>query len=198
MDCMVFPTRFVRWVIECVYPVSYSLMINGELTPCFDAARGLQGDPMSPFLYVIVMEYLSRNLKELGTDTQFKHHPKCQKLDITYLSFVDDLLMFVKGDLASVSLLHEKFAIFTAASRLQANLTRSAIYYGGVESNTKSLIQNVVGSTQGALPFKYFGIPLDTKKLSLLQWQPLNDTVVAKITSWTAKKLSYAGRIQLV
>lgn len=48
------------------------------------------------------------------------------------------------------------------------------------------------------MPFKYFGIPLSTKKMSLIQWQPLIEKIIARIASWTSKKLSYAGRIQLV
>jgi len=48
------------------------------------------------------------------------------------------------------------------------------------------------------MPFRYLGVPLATKKLSIVQWQPLIDRIVAKISSWTAKKLSYAGRVQLV
>ncbi|XP_070014563.1 uncharacterized protein LOC142175548 [Nicotiana tabacum] len=52
--------------------------------------------------------------------------------------------------------------------------------------------------TIGELPFKYLGIPLATKKLSLIQWHPLIEKIVARIFSWTAKKLSYTGRVQLV
>lgn len=50
----------------------------------------------------------------------------------------------------------------------------------------------------GTLIFKYLGVPSSTKKLTLLQWQPLIEKITARITSWTAKILSYAGRIQLV
>lgn len=49
-----------------------------------------------------------------------------------------------------------------------------------------------------AVPFKYLEIPLSTKKLTLLQWQPLIDKIIASISSWTAKKLFYAMRVQLV
>lgn len=50
----------------------------------------------------------------------------------------------------------------------------------------------------GGTAVQILGIPLATKKLSLIQWQPLIEKIVAKISSWTAKKLSYAGRVQLV
>ncbi|XP_015077353.1 uncharacterized protein LOC107021245 [Solanum pennellii] len=48
------------------------------------------------------------------------------------------------------------------------------------------------------LPFKYLGVPLSTKKMSVMQWHPLIDRILARINSWTARELSYAGRAQLV
>ncbi|KAH0682653.1 hypothetical protein KY289_020405 [Solanum tuberosum] len=50
----------------------------------------------------------------------------------------------------------------------------------------------------GEFPFKYLGVPLSTKKLTIMQWSPLVNKIIARISSWTAKKLSYAGRMQLV
>ena len=48
------------------------------------------------------------------------------------------------------------------------------------------------------LPFKYLGVPLSTKKMSVMQWHPLIDRIMSRINSWTARKLSYAGRAQMV
>ena len=55
---------------------------------------------MSPFLFAIAMEYLSRTLKGLKDDKKFKYHPKSSKLDVTHLCFADDLLLFARGDLS--------------------------------------------------------------------------------------------------
>jgi hypothetical protein len=48
------------------------------------------------------------------------------------------------------------------------------------------------------LPFKYLGVPLSSRKLTVHQCRPLIDKIVAKIRHWTAKLLSYAGRLQLI
>ncbi|OIT38047.1 hypothetical protein A4A49_58128, partial [Nicotiana attenuata] len=84
------------------------------------------------------------------------------------------------------------FNQFSKASGLQANLGKSSIYFGGVSQTDQELILRNLGFTKGLLPFKYLGVPLSTKKLTIMQWQPLIEKIVARITSWTAKKLSYA------
>ncbi|XP_070013417.1 uncharacterized protein [Nicotiana sylvestris] len=83
--------------------VSYSIVVNGEPSVPFPAAKGLrQGDPISPFLFEIVMEYLSRSLKGLQKEKEYKFPPRCSKLGITHLNFADDLLLFARGDIPYV------------------------------------------------------------------------------------------------
>ncbi|KAH0706374.1 hypothetical protein KY285_010875 [Solanum tuberosum] len=108
-------------------------MINGETTSPFGAAKGpRQGDPISPYLFSIAMECLSRKLNDLNHVRGFTYHPRCAKLNITHLSFVNDLLLFSKGDFNSVATLYSAFGQFSTASGSQANLGKSAIYFGGM------------------------------------------------------------------
>ncbi|XP_059285704.1 uncharacterized protein LOC132039181 [Lycium ferocissimum] len=144
------------------------------------------------------MEYLSRHLIDPSSKKEFKHHPKCSKLKITHLSFADDLLLFSRGDPKAVGLIHDRFVLFTKTSGLQAKMAKSGAYFGGVDTSIRTIILQQLGYSQGDLPFRYLGIPLASKQLSLVQWQPLIEKIVSKFSSWTAKTLSNAGRAQLV
>ncbi|XP_062109882.1 uncharacterized protein LOC133821750 [Humulus lupulus] len=65
-----FPIRFVQWVMVCLRGTSYVLMMNGRLQGGFKGVKGLrQGDPISPLLFVLIMEYLTR-LLQLGAQQQ--------------------------------------------------------------------------------------------------------------------------------
>ena len=78
-----------------------------------------QKNPISPFLFVLCLEYLSRSLKQLKDNKDFNYHPKCQGQNITHTAFMDDLILFSKGDVASVQLLMNKLESFRDYSGLK-------------------------------------------------------------------------------
>lgn len=70
-----FLAKFINWIMQCVKTVSYSININGELNAPFTAAKGLrQGDPISPYLFAVVMEYLSRLLSTMKEHKDYSYH----------------------------------------------------------------------------------------------------------------------------
>lgn len=73
-----FPDLFIAWVMECVSTTSFSLAINEYFHGFIKGRRGLrQGDPMSPSLFLMCMEYFSRLLKSKMTYSPFNFHLKC-------------------------------------------------------------------------------------------------------------------------
>ncbi|XP_021713494.1 uncharacterized protein LOC110681652 [Chenopodium quinoa] len=194
-----FPQIFIAWIWKCVTSVSYSILINGMPAPPFEAKKCLrQDDHMSPFLFAIAMEYLSRCLYELSLNPNFNFHPRCEKLCLTHMMFANDLLMFSRADSEYVKLLFHAFSKFSKALGLLANLDKSEVYFGGVSVDIQTELRDLLGVSQGSIPFKYLGVPLSSKKLTISHCKPLVEKVTARIQGWMARHLSYAGRIQLI
>lgn len=194
-----FPYRYVEWIMTCLTTVEYVINVNGELTESFQAMKGLrQRDPISPYLFVICMEYLKWSLLGLHGNRNFHYHPRCKKFRLTHVCFTDDLLLFTRGDTSSVQQLMEVLDNFAKTSGLAANQLKSNIYFGGVTEAVKQEILSVSGTREGQLPFKYLGVPLSSQMTSVMQCQPLVRNMMQKINCWATKFLSYAGRVQLI
>lgn len=114
------------------------------------------------------------------------------------MMFADDLLMLARADIPSIELMFKSFSKFSHASGLAANLDKSEVFFGGIPEYEKAKMQGILGMARGSIPFKYLGAPVSSKKLSIAECRPLVDRVVARIKSWSNKKLSYAGRVQMI
>ncbi|KAL0307177.1 UNVERIFIED_CONTAM: hypothetical protein Sradi_6135000 [Sesamum radiatum] len=111
--------------------------------------KGLrQGDPMSPALFLLCMEYFSRLIKRKTTDSDFNFHPKREKLKITHLLFADNLMMFSRGDLPSIHILMECLQEFRDVSGLTVNTSKSSIFTAGIENN---MLREILARTEFAM-----------------------------------------------
>lgn len=64
--------------MECITTPQYSIAINGEIHGYFPGKRGLrQGDPISPLLFVLCMEYFARIMNVVAEHAVFEFHTKC-------------------------------------------------------------------------------------------------------------------------
>ncbi|XP_058775549.1 uncharacterized protein LOC131649808 [Vicia villosa] len=144
------------------------------------------------------MEYMSRLLKKMQMNPYFKHHSKCGKLAITHLTFAYDILLFSRGDMKSIDVMMQVMDTFYSSTGLVVNLMKYYVYFGAVDIYTKHDILASTGFNEGVLPFRYLGVPVSSKKLTMNHYLPLIEKILSRINHWSAKLLSIAGRIQLV
>ncbi|GKA40345.1 RNA-directed DNA polymerase, eukaryota, reverse transcriptase zinc-binding domain protein [Tanacetum coccineum] len=190
----------VDWIMVCVSTTKFSININGEREGYFSGGRGLrQGDPMSPYLFTLVMEVFNIIMrKSIGESKDFKYHQGCKKLEITHLCFADDLLVFFHGNTKSLSVIKEALEEFSSYSGVKANMNKSTILFGGMTSTKQSIILDIVPFTIGRLPVRYLGVPLISKKINTTDCKPGIEKVKNRVLDWRNKALSYTRRLQLI
>ncbi|KAL0796998.1 hypothetical protein Bca101_068375 [Brassica carinata] len=98
----------------------------GELCGYFQSKRGLRQDySLSPYLFVIVMDVLSKLLDKAASHQRFGYHPRCKNLSLTHLAFADDLMVLLNGKVRSVEGIVEVFDQFAKFSGLRISMEKS-------------------------------------------------------------------------
>nr|GEX29514.1 hypothetical protein [Tanacetum cinerariifolium] len=195
-----FHTRMITWIMKCVSTTSIFISINGSLYGFFKGKRGLrQGDPLSPYLFTLIMETLTLMLQRgMRNASAFTYHRYCSKLELLNLCFADDLFLFARGDVDSVSVIKNALFEFKEASGLVPSLPKSTAYFCNVPNFTKIVILQTLPFEEGRLHVKYLGMPLVSSRLIFRDCKGLLEKVQARIDDWKNKSLSAAGRLQLI
>jgi hypothetical protein len=196
---MGFPRTVIDWIMVCVTSCQFSINVNGELAGYFQGGRGLrQGDPLSPYLFVLCMEILSGLFCKMSAIQEFKFHWRCKKDKISHLCFADDLMIFSNGDVNLICMIRTVLTKFQDLSGLYPNPNKSDIFLSGVLNAEREQIIHILGFREGELPMKYLGAPFLSSRLKVVYCKGLVDRITSKVQHWTCRTLSYAGRVQLI
>ena len=180
----------------------FSILVNGSPCGFFPSTRGLrQGDPLSPMLFVIIMEALSRLIdKAIGAGmisgfsvSRDSHDP----LLISHLLFADDTLIFCEATPEHLSHLRSLLLWFEATSGLRINLGKSELVQVG-EMPLLEELADILGCKTSTLPMKYLGLPLGASFKSKNIWNPIVEKLERRLAGWKRLYLSKGGRLTLI
>lgn len=123
-----FHPHFVRLVMNNLHSSFFSVLINGSPSGFSKASWGIkQGDPLSPYLFILLTEALSRRLKFLIDAKAIKHYKVSPRaIPIFHLYFADDLLIFMPCDRHSLRTFTEFFHCYECATGQKANRAKSS------------------------------------------------------------------------
>ncbi|XP_013645955.2 uncharacterized protein LOC125594385 [Brassica napus] len=193
------PHQMLHWLHSCICTTSFMVGYNGTVNGYFKGTRGLrQGDPLSPYLFVIAMNCLSHMLNAAATNSKLRYHSNCKKVKLTHLSFADDLLIFIEGNIESVQCVLQVLKEFENRSGLAVSLQKTSFFASGMTEEEINTIQASTGMACGSLPFRYLGVPMNSRKLSLASCEPLLHQIKTRFSSWSTKTLSFSGRLMLI
>lgn len=192
------PETFIAWISECISSASFSIFVNGHTGGYFRSTRGLrQGDPLSPYLFVLAMEVFSGLLRSRYNSGYIRYHPKTEDLGISHLMFADDVMVFFDGGSSSLHGITETLDDFAGWSGLAMNKEKTELFHAGLSQEETNEL-NVYSFSHGSLPIRYLGLPLMHKKLKISEYSPLLDKLNSRFNHWGIKSLSFAGRCLLI
>uniref|UniRef100_A0A0V0IVQ8 Putative ovule protein n=1 Tax=Solanum chacoense TaxID=4108 RepID=A0A0V0IVQ8_SOLCH len=199
---MGFGNTWIKWMRFCMTTVKFSVLINGSPAGFFSSKRGLrQGDPLSPFLFILAMGGLSDMLKFAQVNNKIRGFKVSQGdslgVSISHLQYADDTLVFCDAESEQLKHLRVIFIMFEAISGLHINWVKSFIYPVN-EVPQISLLANILGGKIGELPTTYLGMPLGAKSKSLSIWNFVVEKCERKLVNWKSQYLSSGGRVTLI
>ncbi|XP_058757974.1 uncharacterized protein LOC131635336 [Vicia villosa] len=156
---MGFGKKWLQWMDSCIFPSHMSIFVNGSATKDFKVQRGLrQGDPISPFLFVLAMEgltALTRKSVEVGDFKPFKYGVE-DHVDI--LQFADDTVVI--GEHTCDNLWNMKVLLrgFELVSGLEINFHKNNIFGVHIGEWLLNPATSYLSCKKGNFPFKLLGI----------------------------------------
>jgi hypothetical protein len=172
-------------------------LLNGSPFGHCTPERGLrQGDPLSPFLFILGTEVLSRLLlqeESIGSLKGLRIARGCAP--INHLLFADDLLLFGKASLSEAASLRSCLDKYCSWSGQSINASKSSIRFSkNTNPATSAVIRNWFPYDENPSKSLYLGLPIFLENSKRRGFQGIIDKVNSRIEGWRAKTLSQAGR----
>ncbi|MFS8023979.1 putative RNA-directed DNA polymerase [Helianthus anomalus] len=199
MEHMNFRERWINWMKGCLGSGSGSILVNGSPTAEFKYKRRLkQGDPISPFLFIIAMEVIGLFMNRAMDAGLFEGFqlPNGGPI-LSHLCYADDVLFIGKWTAHNVVTLNRLLRWLYLVSGLKVNLQKSKLYGFGVSEAEKSSFASILKCEVGQTPFSYLGIPIGVNMKRAKFWDPVINKIKSKLSKWKARYLSFAGRVSL-
>ncbi|XP_019170153.1 PREDICTED: uncharacterized protein LOC109165716 [Ipomoea nil] len=197
MRALGFAERWVNLIMLCVTTVSYNILINGAVGGVVVPTRGLrQGDPLSPYLFIICAEGLSMMLQQAQSLGAIHGCRVARGAPaISHLFFADDSLLFFKINAQEGSAIKRCLEHYEKLSGQSINYHKSSICFS---KNTTEEIREEVGAVLGvaqAVDFgKYLGLPSFIGRNKKQVFAFIEEKIRQRVGSWNKKLLSQAGK----
>ncbi|KAJ0500051.1 putative RNA-directed DNA polymerase [Helianthus annuus] len=199
LKAMNFPLLWRKWIGAGLKSGRASVLVNGSPSSEFGLSRGLrQGDPLSPFLFILALEALDVIMKRAIENGLFKgvKLPK-DGPTISHLCYADDAIFLGEWSEANIKNLNRILRCFYLCSGLKVNVGKCNLFGVGVQDDEIEDMAKNLNCKAGKTPFNFLGIPIGANMKRVKNWKPIVDKFNSKLSSWKARWLSMAGRIVL-
>ena len=176
MSKMGFPSLWRKWIKECIGTATVSVLVNGSSTDEFSLGRGLrQGDPLSPFLFLLAAEGFNVLMEALTRNNLFSGFQVGNSAStmVSHLQFADDTLILGQKSWANIRAMRAILLLFQSLSGLKVNFTKSFMVGVNVAQSWLAEAALVLNCKVGSIPFVYLGMPIGGNSRRLSFWESL-------------------------
>jgi hypothetical protein len=187
MKGMSFPVLWRKWVRECVSTATAVVLVNGSPTDEFHLQRGLrQGDPLSPFLFLLAAEGLNVLMKAMVENNLFSGYAvgMVNQVVVSHLQFADDTLLLGNKSWANVRALRAVLVLFESLSGLKVNFNKSLLVGINISYSWLYEAATVLSCKVGKIPFMYLGLPIGGNPRRLKFWEPIVNRIKSRLSGW--------------
>ncbi|OMO87766.1 reverse transcriptase [Corchorus capsularis] len=196
-----FCQKWIKWIMECLSTVSYTLVINDKPSGSIIPSRGLrQGDPISPYLFLFVVDVLSRMVHS-AVSVGVLHGTYLSRYcpPLTHLLFADDSLFFLAATKENCDGMTWILKAYCDASGQLVNLQESSIIFSNntpadVRFQVEASLQ-IVGAPN---PGTYLGVPNLWGKTKCQAMKFIQERIKDKLQGWRQCWLSQGGKEVLI
>ncbi|CAN1829772.1 LINE-1 retrotransposable element ORF2 protein [Linum perenne] len=197
MELMGFGPNWISWTQEIVRSVRFSVVVNGHATPEFRPSRGLrQGDPLSPFLFIIVSNALSHMLQrevQAGGLCGVKLNPRCPVL--THVMFADDTVIFGRADLREMQKVADTIRQYCNISGQAINESKSAMFFSANTPQERRVeVAAVLNVDLSRNLGNYLGLLAEWGRSKTEAFGFMLDRLTTRAEGWKSVLLSTGGR----
>ena len=188
-------------MMQCVTTTSFSVLINGSPFGPFKPQRGLrQGDPLSPFLFVLASKVLSKLIEREAVSNKITGFKLARDLiPITHLQFADDLFIFAQANEENMNQIKVCLDTFEKWSGQKVNFFKFVIMLSKNMSQAyKRRLDNLIGINALNKKEKYLGLPMvpgREKKAAIVE---IIEKVKQRLQGWKVKTFSQLRRTTFI
>jgi hypothetical protein len=195
-----FDHAWVHWILNLTSSAFFSILVNGVPSRPFSASRGIrQGDPLSPFLFVLMAEGLGRYIKSAVLEGTLQGLPLHNiRPAPSHSQFIDDTLLMNSPTAREALKLNSILSDFTEASGMTLNLEKSKLFFFNTPTAVQLHISRILGIPRSSLPSNYLGIPLTGAPTKTISWDSLLISISNRLSNWTFRPLNLAARLVLL
>jgi hypothetical protein len=176
-----------------------SVLVNGSPTNEFHVSKGLrQGDPLSPFLFLIVTEGLSGLMRKAVENNLFHGYKVSDNIMFHSLQFADDTIILGEGSWDNLWTIKTVLRSFEIVSGLKVNFYKSKLYGINLVDSFLSASSSFLHCAVEAIPFRFLGIPVGANPRRRSTWLPIIESMKKCLNTWTGRILSIGGRVTLI